>query len=400
MTEGEVTFTKVGNILYFQGTALNPGVWTGKDEHTTEYSTALIQENAAKFAPKKIKTISTEHEQAASDVVGWSTGFKANDDGGVDIEGYVLDQDEVFRLERMIAAGQPIGISPELKAPSMMDATKGWWVAQELDVVAFDFVPNPACKTSFVKSTEIRSLSGGPVGGFVPHVPNSGIGRESGKGDIQMSGDDGKVPETFKEALALFEGHKDLSDVEKSVYEFNAFLTKSMEEGKTLEESISAWKELGKEPEKPEKPEEEKPGETPGEKPDDKPTTDVKVELMNPELATKLLQAAATVTEFAETQRLATVANIAIVVGEIKEVDKTFDDVRFLSALGDGNEAVKLDLLMQYKGSIEHYKSTIPEARRVLSGDELTGKLDGIAKKYFGAEKYDIDAMAKAMGDM
>ena len=388
MTEGEVLFTKVGGTMYFQGTALNPGVWTGKDQHTTEYSAALIQANAAKFAPKKIKTISTDHEQQASDVVGWTTGFKGNNEGGVDIEGYVFDEDEVFRLEKMIASGQPIGISPELKAPSTMDATKGWWIAQELDVVAFDFVPNPACKTSFVKSTEIRNLSGGPVGGFVPQVPNPGSGEESGQGDNPKMGDEtGEVPKTFKEALAIFEGHKDLSDAEKSVYEFSAFLSKSMKEGKTLEESISAWKELGKEPKKPE----EKPEGTPAE---------VKVELMNPEVAEKLLQAAATVTEFAEAQRLATVGNITKVVGEIKEIDKTFDDVRFLAAIGAGKEAAKLDLLMQYKGSIEHYKSTIPETRRVLSGDELGSKLDALAKQYFGADKYDIDAMAKAMGDM
>jgi len=382
LSGGKLAFTKTGDVLYFQGSALDPGTWTGIDGHTTEYSVGLLAMNAAKFAPKKIKTISTDHKQDASDVVGWSTGWKVNEKGGVDIEGYVFDQEEIFRLETMAASGQPIGISPELKAPSTWDATKGWWIAQELDVSAFDFVPNPACKTSWIKETEQRKLSGGPVSGFVPHTPSPGIGDESGQGDnSEMSGETGEVPKTFKEALALFEGHKDLSDVEKSVYEFNAFLSKSMEEGKTLEESISAWKELGKvELEEPVK--------------------EVKAELMDPEVAKKLLQAANTVTQFAETQRLATVGNIAVIVGNIKEIDKTFDDVRFLAALGDGNEAAKLDLLMQYKSSIEHYKSTIPEGRRELSGDELGGKLDAIAKKYFGADKYDIDAMAKAMGDM
>jgi len=405
LSDGKLEFTKTGGVLYFQGTGLDPGTWTGIDGHTTEYSPGLLASNAAKFAGKKIKTVSTEHEQTAKDVVGWSTGWKVNEKGGVDIEGYIFDEEEIFRLETMAASGQPVGISPELKAPSTFDATKGWWIAQELDVSAFDFVPNPACKTSWVTETEQRKLSGGPVSGFVPHKPNLSDGGESGKGDNpKMGGDTGEVPKTFKEALALFEGHKDLSDAEKSVYEFNAFLSKSLEEGKTLEESISAWKELGKNLADDDnlcakcgkEPCECKAMGDAGDDPDDKPV-DVKVQLMNPETATKLLAAVNVVNEFAESQRLLTVANIATVVGEIKEIDKTFDDVRFLAALGEGNEAVKFSLLSQYKASIEHYKSTVPEGRRELSGDALGGKYDEIAKKFFGADKYDIDAMARAL---
>lgn len=378
-------FTKVGNVLYFKGTGLDPGVWTGIDGHTTEYDTGLIQLNAAKFAGKRVKTVKTEHKKNDTDVVGWTTGYKANEKGGVDIEGYIFDQDEIFALETMTASGQPIGISPELNAPCEWDATQGWWKAQALDVGAFNFVPNPACKTCWLKETETKNLSGGPVGG-VPNQTSTQAQpakctkcplteeKEGKKGDNRNMGEPGLCP------------------IDLAVTEFKTFLTAEVGKGKSLEESIGAWKTLQK------KADEEEEEICPKcKKPMSKCTC--KKMAIDEELQGKLLAAAKTVTQFAEAQTLATQTRIVDVAKEIAEVDKTFDSKRFLGALGDGNEAAKLSLLMQYKDSIEHYKGTIPEPARELSKPDQS-KMDQYAKEMFGVDKFDLDAMAKSIGEV
>lgn len=387
-------FTKVGNVLYFKGTGLDPGVWTGIDGHTTEYDTGLIQLNAKKFAGKRVKSVKTEHQKSDTDVVGWTTGYKANDKGGVDIEGYIFDSDEILALETMTASGQPIGISPELNAPSEWDATLGWWKAQALDVGAFNFVPNPACKTCWLESTETKNLSGGPVGGVPNQIttqdqPAECIGcalavkKEGKKGDNRKMGDPGSCP------------------IDLAVTEFKTFLTAEVAKGKSLEESISAYRTLQKTTKETTKETKDDDNEEEEicpkcKKPMSKCTCEKKM-AFDEELQEKLLAAAKTVTEFAAAQTLATQARIVNVVKDIGEVDKTFDSKRFLGALGDGNEAAKLSLLMQYKDSIEHYKATLPEVSRELSKPDQS-KMDQFAKEMFGVDKFDLDAMAKSIG--
>jgi len=151
----EIKFDKKGEIMYFEALGLAPGIWTGIDGHTTEYDAGVILEGIDTFAPKRVKS---RHENKAEDVVGFTVGSKMVGDQAW-VSGYVFDQDEIKAIEEDLASGKPLGISPELKCPSILDESRGVWVAQSLGVKAYSFVGQPACKQCWVRTVKKVDLN-------------------------------------------------------------------------------------------------------------------------------------------------------------------------------------------------------------------------------------------------
>lgn len=145
-TKDTIKFTRSGNLLYFEGLALAPGVWTGIDGHSMKYDTGVITEGSKSFPFRRMKS---RHKDRDVDVVGFTTGV-AMKEGQAWIQGYVFDQREIQEIEADIAAGKPIGISPELHSLTSMDSDGMTYVAHSIESRSFSFVDYPACKTSWV----------------------------------------------------------------------------------------------------------------------------------------------------------------------------------------------------------------------------------------------------------
>jgi len=143
-----VKFTRNGNLLYFEALALAPGTWTGIDGHTMRYDEDVIMEGSKTFPYQRIKS---RHKNRDVDVVGFTTGVAMRDHQAW-IQGYVFDQQEINEIEADLAAGKPVGISPELHSMTSLESDGITYRAHSILAGGFSFVDSPACKLSWVQT--------------------------------------------------------------------------------------------------------------------------------------------------------------------------------------------------------------------------------------------------------
>ncbi len=359
-TAGCVEFTKQGKLLEFEAIGFAPGTWHGIDNHPTEYTRELVAANAEKFAMKRLKSMRLSiHGKTDKDVVGWVTTQRLLADGLIAVGGYVFDQEEIEYLETRRLAGQDIGISPEFLAPSTYDPLTKIYKAYALDVTGYSFVGNPACTVCYVGDSRLLS-------------------EKEKKKDMSNTG--GGIPvELTKE----------------QVEELKTFYNSQLTEGKTFEEIKKGLVVVPPVPVKPTEPVVAEvvpeplatavatpPAVIPG------ATAPAAIPAALDEASqlrlNEAIEAVGKIDKWEMTQRLLAATGVEKLVGEIKEMDATFDSERMLAHFGD-DPYVKTAFLKDYMAQRKHDIESIPELERQLTGAVEDDKMKEFAKD-FGVE--------------
>lgn len=152
--------------------------------------------------------------------------------------------------------------------------------------------------------------------------------------------------------------------------EYTAFLDKKMKEGKTLLQSIEEW--------------------TVAHKPIVEPAVLSKVTEELKPLMSRLEALEKVKTEEVKVQLSAAVA-------EVRKVDPTFDDKKFLSPFGE-NTAAAIVAVNTYMETVKHFKETLPEIATKMhlgTSDTATAHRKELTMKMFGTD--DITKIAKEL---
>ncbi len=339
---GCIEFNKQGDVLQFEAVGFAHGTWKGIDGHETEYTRELVADNADKFAMKRIKSMRLSlHGKTDKDVVGWVTTQRLLADGNVAISGYVFDQEEITFLEQRRLAGEDIGVSPEFMAPSTYDPQTNIYKAYSLDVTGYSFVGNPACKVCYVGDSRLLSK------------------KEKNK-DMTNTGEGIPVELTAEQ-----------------VEELKTFYNSQLTEGKTFEELKEAnfaipavvVEEVATPP----------PAALPG------AATPAAIPAVLDEASqlrlNAAIEAADKIDKWEESQRALAATEVETLVGEIKEMDATFDSERMLAHFGD-DPYLKTAFLKDYQAQRKHDIESIPEVERNLASPIEETEMKGLAESF------------------
>ena len=152
---------------------------------------------------------------------------------------------------------------------------------------------------------------------------------------------------------------------------YTAFLSEKMKEGKTLLMAINEWTEAHKKPE------------------EKKPEAIIVPEAILP-LMSRLEALEKAKTEEVKVQLSATIA-------EVKKVDPTFDDKKFLSPFNE-NTAAAIMAVNTYMETVKHFKETLPEIETKMhlgSNNAAMTHRKELTMKMFGSD--DITKIAKEL---
>jgi hypothetical protein len=153
--------------------------------------------------------------------------------------------------------------------------------------------------------------------------------------------------------------------------EYTAFMEKTMKEGKTLLQAVEAWATVHK-------PKEEANADTPGVPEELKPVMSRLEALEKAKLEEVKVQ-------------------LAAAVAEVKKVDPTFDEKKFLAPFGE-NVGASIMAINVYMETVKHLKETLPEIQTQMhigEQDSIAAHRKELTKKMFGTE--DISKVIKEL---